>query len=78
MELLARAGIPPLDVLTIASANGARALGIIGEVGTIEAGKRADLVVLTADPLTDIRNTRSIEYVFLAGRRLRPDSLLGR
>lgn len=78
MELLVRAGIPPLDVLTIASANGAKALGILDDVGTIEAGKRADLVVLTADPVKDIRNTRKIESIFLAGRRLQPDQLLGR
>lgn len=78
MELLARAGIPTLDVLTIATANGARALGILDEVGTIEPGKRADLVVLSADPVKDIRNTRKIAVVFLAGHRLMPDQLLGR
>ena len=78
MELLVRAGIPPLDVLTIATANGARALGILDEVGTIEAGKRADLVVLAADPVEDIRNTRKIEYVVLAGKRFMPAQLLRR
>jgi len=78
MELLVRAGIPPLNVITIATANGAKALGILADVGTIEAGKRADLVVLTADPVKDIRNTRKIESTFLAGRRLQPDQLLGR
>jgi hypothetical protein len=78
MELLVRAGIPPLDVLTIATANGAKALGILAEVGTIEEGKRADLVVLAADPMKDIRNTRNVDYVFLAGKRLEPHQLLGR
>lgn len=78
MELLVRAGIPPLDVLTIASANGARALGILDDVGTIEPGKRADLVALSADPVKDIRNTRRIAFVLLAGKRLQPDQLLGR
>ena len=75
-ELLVSAGIPPLDVLTIATDNPAIALGIIDEVGTIETGKRADLVILTADPLLDIRNTRAIEAVIKGGRRYDPESLL--
>jgi imidazolonepropionase-like amidohydrolase len=78
MELFARAGIPPLDVLTIATANGAKALRILDTVGTIEAGKRADLVVLAADPVRDIRNTRKICDVFVAGRQFAPNQLLER
>ncbi len=76
LELLASAGIPPLDVLRIATRNGAEALGIINDVGTIEEGKRADLVVLTADPLKAITNTRKIERIFLKGRSFRPTQLL--
>ena len=75
-ELLVSAGIPPLEVLTIATANPARALGIIDEVGTVEPGKRADLVILTADPLQDIRNTRAIGAVIKGGQWYGPDSLL--
>jgi imidazolonepropionase-like amidohydrolase len=78
LELLASAGIPPLDVLRIATRNGAEALGILQDAGTIEVGKRADLVTLTADPLASIRNTRKIERVFLRGRSLEPASLLPR
>ena len=52
----------------MATHNGAEALGILSEVGTIEAGKRADLVVLGRDPSIDIRNTRAIEGVFLEGK----------
>ncbi len=78
LELLVSAGIPPLDALSIATANGAKALGIIDEVGTVEAGKRADLVILTADPIQDIRNTRKIEGVIMQGRRFDPDSLLAK
>ena len=63
-------GVPALDVLSIATRNGAEALGILDEVGTVESGKRADLVILTADPLDDIRNTRQIEGVYLAGKRV--------
>ncbi len=68
LELLASAGIPPLEVLRIATRNGAEALGILQDAGTIEAGKRADLVILSADPLANIGNTRKIERVFLRGQ----------
>lgn len=70
MWLLNRAGIPALEVVKIATRNGAEALGILDQVGTIESGRRADLVVLTADPLDDIRNTRAIEAVYLGGKRI--------
>jgi imidazolonepropionase-like amidohydrolase len=40
------------------------------EVGTIETGKWADFIVLTADPLADVRNTRAIDSVWIAGRKL--------
>ncbi len=76
LQLLADAGISPLDVLKIATSNGAVALGIDEETGTVEPGKRADLVVLTANPLDDIRNTRSIEWIIQGGTFLEPDSLL--
>jgi hypothetical protein len=45
-------------------------LGLLKETGTIEAGKAADLVVLEADPLASIANTRKIERVFLRGREV--------
>ena len=71
LELLVEAGIPPGSVLRIATHNGAQALGLLSEVGTIERGKRADLVLLGADPLADISNTRRIEWVMRGGERLR-------
>ena len=76
MELLVAAGIPPLDVLSMASRNAARALGVEDETGTVEAGKRADLVVLSADPVASISNTRSIVRVLLRGRSFRPADLM--
>jgi imidazolonepropionase-like amidohydrolase len=76
LALLVSAGIAPAEVLRMATRNGAEALGLLGETGTVESGKRADLVVLEADPLRDIRNTRRIRYVVLGGRFLRPDELL--
>jgi imidazolonepropionase-like amidohydrolase len=68
MELLVDAGIPPLQVLKLATHNGAEALGLLDTVGTITVGKQADLVLLSADPVRDIRNTRHIEAVIEAGR----------
>jgi imidazolonepropionase-like amidohydrolase len=61
----------------MATRNVAEALGILDEAGTIEVGKRADLVVLSADPLVAIENTRNIERVFLRGRSFEPARLLG-
>jgi len=75
LQLLAAAGIPPLQVLRIATRNGAEALGILREAGTLEAGKRADLVVLTADPLADLAHTRRIERVYLRGAPYEPAQL---
>lgn len=68
MQLLEKAGISPIDVITIATRNGAEALGILDQVGTIEVGKRADLVIINADPLKDIKNTRMIKAVYLNGK----------
>ena len=68
LELLVEAGIPAAEVLRMATRNGAISLGAISEFGTVEPGKRADLVVLGADPLADIRNTRTVEQVLQGGR----------
>ncbi|MEO0556836.1 MAG: amidohydrolase family protein [Bacteroidota bacterium] len=72
LELLVDAGIPPEEVLQIATRNGAEALGLLNEIGTIEAGKQADLLLLTADPLDNIANTRQIAWVMQAGHRSAP------
>ena len=69
LELLVKqAGLPPAAALIAATATAARAIGVDSIVGTIAPGKQADLVVLSADPLADIRNTRSIEWVMRGGR----------
>jgi imidazolonepropionase-like amidohydrolase len=68
MELVAAAGIDPLDVLTMATLNGAKFLGLERELGSIEPGKLADLVLLSADPSRDIRNVQQIELVMKGGR----------
>lgn len=67
-ELYVDAGLSPLDAIRAASAVPADVMGLSADVGTIESGKRADLVVLDADPLTDIRNVRAGRWVVVDGR----------
>ena len=67
MELLQQAGLSPMDVLVAATRNSAVAMGKEDEIGTVEVGKRADLVVLSRDPIADIRNARYIEWVMKDG-----------
>ncbi len=68
MELLAAAGIPPLDIIRIATLNAAKFLGKEDQLGSIEEGKRADLVLLNADPSADINNAKDIHMVIKNGR----------
>ena len=68
LRLLVSAGIPVPEVLRMATINGARALRKDAEIGTIEPGKRADLVVLDANPLADIANTAHIVMVVQSGK----------
>jgi imidazolonepropionase-like amidohydrolase len=67
LELLADAGIPPLEVIKIGTKNGAEALGILDYVGTIEDGKQADIIILDANPISNIRNIGAIEGVIEDG-----------
>ena len=78
LELMVKAGIPELDVLTIATRNGAANLGILDKTGTIEEGKFADLLILSKNPILDIKNTRSIETVIKQGQVFKPKDLLMR
>ena len=73
LQLLVEAGIPPLAVITIATWNGAKALGVGGDTGSVKPGRRADLVVLTADPLLSMTNTRKILWVMKDGVIHQPD-----
>jgi imidazolonepropionase-like amidohydrolase len=66
MEDMVAAGMSPADVLVAATRNAAEVVGI-ADVGTIAPGKSADFVVLEANPLEDIRNTRRIASVYLRG-----------
>ena len=60
MEIFAEAGVPPMDVLRAATVNGARAIGRSDLLGSLEAGKLADFVVLDGNPLEDIGRVRSV------------------
>jgi imidazolonepropionase-like amidohydrolase len=68
VELLVEAGLSPMEALVAATRTGAEVIGVANEVGTIEPGKRADLLLLAANPLDDIRNLRRIETVVQAGQ----------
>ena len=68
METLVNGGIPPMQVLKAATANGAKFLGIDKTHGTLVPGKMANFLVLSANPLTDIRNSQKIEAVWVNGK----------
>jgi imidazolonepropionase-like amidohydrolase len=68
MRLLVSAGFTPMAALQAATRVSAEAAGVLGQVGTIEPGKRANLVVLGADPTAKIENASNIRYVIKAGR----------
>ncbi len=72
LELMVKAGLTPMQALVAATGGAARVMKLDNQLGTLELQKWADFIVLTANPLADIRNTRQIESVWIAGRRLAP------
>ncbi|MGA8150093.1 MAG: amidohydrolase family protein [Terriglobales bacterium] len=75
MWSLASGGVPNMEVLRSATLHGAQALGLAQDLGSIEAGKLADLVVLNRNPLDDIHNTNTIQYVMKNGELFQGDTL---
>jgi imidazolonepropionase-like amidohydrolase len=75
LELYVQAGLTPMEALQAATVVPARAMGLGGELGTLEAGKRADLIVVAGNPLADIRDIRKIAQVVARGRLYDPATL---
>lgn len=75
MWSLASGGLSNMEVLRSATIRGAEALGYAQDLGSLEVGKLADLVVLSKDPLKDIRNTNSVRYVMKDGELFEGDTL---
>jgi imidazolonepropionase-like amidohydrolase len=76
LELLVQAGLTPLEALQSATRDAAQFMGVSKGVGTVEQGKVGDLVLLDANPLENISNTRRIDGVFLQGQFLSKNELL--
>jgi imidazolonepropionase-like amidohydrolase len=70
LEMMAKAGLSPKQVLASATRDAARCQKLDDQVGTLEPNKWADFVVLTADPLADISNVKKIDNVYIAGNKV--------
>jgi imidazolonepropionase-like amidohydrolase len=70
VELARLAGLSPMESLQVVTRNAARLLGLASEIGTIEPGRAADLLVLDDDPLTDADHLGHVVAVFQRGRRV--------
>ena len=75
MELMQQAGVPAARVVTMATLNGAKHLGKENELGSIEPGKLADMLLLSADPTKDVNNMKQIVWVMKAGKLVDEDKL---
>jgi imidazolonepropionase-like amidohydrolase len=70
LELMAKAGLTPKQVLAAATRDAARCMKVDKELGTLETGKWADFVALDADPLANISNAKKIDSVYIAGNKI--------
>jgi len=75
LEMLVRAGLSPMEALEAATLRPAEFFGLSGEMGTIEEGRLADLVLLSGNPMEDITNTRTVEAVVSRGQLLNREEL---
>jgi imidazolonepropionase-like amidohydrolase len=74
LQVMTEAGLTPLQVLRSATANGAKAMGL--DVGLLRAGQLADVVILDADPLADVKNLSRIHRVIKDGKLFVPGELM--
>ena len=77
MEHMVKAGLTPMQAIQAATVNGARMLGVEDKYGTLQPGKVADLIVLDANPLSDITNSRKIDAVWMNGQPVDRAALAG-
>jgi imidazolonepropionase-like amidohydrolase len=75
IEMYVEAGMTPMQAIESATRVPAEAMGLLKDSGTIEAGKRADMIVLSADPLANISNIRKLRWVIAAGQVMEPGPL---
>jgi Tol biopolymer transport system component/imidazolonepropionase-like amidohydrolase len=75
MWMLAQGGMSPMEAIRSATMDGAAYLGMDKEIGSIEVGKLADMIILNDNPLDDIRNSEKIKYVMINGRLYDTDSM---
>ena len=75
MEFFSKAGIPPIDILRFATQPSVETVGAGDELGTLEVGKLADIMLLDANPPEDIRNTQEIWRVIKGGFVCDPEEL---
>jgi imidazolonepropionase-like amidohydrolase len=75
MEAHALGGMKPMAILHAATAGSAETIGRLADMGTLEPGKYADLVIFDADPLVDIRNSRTVKLVMRGGHLFDADTL---
>jgi imidazolonepropionase-like amidohydrolase len=73
VKLLVTCGLSPMQALVAATRNGAELLGVEDRLGTVQQGKLADLIILSANPLADIENIRAIDWIIQEGRPHRRD-----
>ena len=72
MELIAEAGIPPMEAIQAATRRAAEMIGVADELGTLEVGKLADLILVPENPLENIGALRKIAWVIKGGVAKRP------
>ena len=75
LELYVQAGLTPMQVIQIATSGAAKVMGVEREVGTIEAGKRADLIVVEGNPIDNFADLRKVTRVVIKGRMYDPAEL---